>query len=243
MFIVFAVMFRPKPAVQQKTTNVSPSPLAPKSVKTISINNKRYAYAYFIVENSDDLSLLPNLPNAKDSQTRMTENNCTFGINGGYYDTQNKPLGLFQVESTIYSQQIKNNLVNGFIWAKVSVPAAITVELPKPPFLFALQTGPILIRNGNSLSLTINNDAPARRMVAAINTDTHSVFLTIYNGESVYEGPLLADLPDIISAISLQENIGITDAINLDGGSASAFYSADTHLSELTPVGSIFCIK
>ncbi len=173
----------------------------------------------------------------------MTENHCTSIINGGYYDRQNKPLGLFQVGSTIYSQQIKSDLVNGFIWTHASVSAAISIELPHLPFLFALQTGPILIREGKQLSLTINNDTPARRMVAAINMDKHIIFLTLYNGDSVYEGPLLADLPNIVSKISSKENLGITDAINLDGGSASAFYNADTHISELTPVGSIFCIK
>jgi uncharacterized protein YigE (DUF2233 family) len=220
-----------------------PPTLETKSVKTILFNNKRFTYAYVIVQNSDDLSLLPNFPHAKDSQSLMTEHNCTSVINGGYYDTQHKPLGLFQVGSTIYSQQIRSDLLNGFIWANVYVPSAISIELPQPPFLFALQTGPMLIREGDQMALTINNDTPARRMVAAINIDKHIIFLTVYNGDSVYQGPLLADLPDIVSTISSKENLGIAEAINLDGGSASAFYNADTHLSELTPVGSVFCIK
>jgi uncharacterized protein YigE (DUF2233 family) len=233
----------PTVITQQKTTNTLSPTFATESEKTIPFNNKRFAYAYFIVQNSDDLSLLPNFSHAKDSQTLMTENNCVSVINGGYYDTQNKPLGLFQIGSTIYSRQISSDLLNGFVWANVSVSAAISVKLPQPPFLFALQTGPILIREGKQLSLTINNDTPARRMVAAINMDKHIIFLTLYNGDSVYEGPLLADLPDIVFTISSKENLGIAEAINLDGGSASAFYNPDTHLSELTPVGSIFCIK
>ncbi|KKW11013.1 MAG: hypothetical protein UY49_C0010G0009, partial [Microgenomates group bacterium GW2011_GWC1_49_7] len=79
-------------------------------------------------------------------------------------------------------------------------------------------------------------------MVAA-KTGEGFLFLTVYKEDSVFEGPLLADLPKVIQKINTEENLGIVDALNLDGGSASAFDNGETSLSELTPVGSLFCVN
>ena len=80
-------------------------------------------------------------------------------------------------------------------------------------------------------------------MAAAKTMDNELLFLTVYSGDSVFDGPLLADLPLVIEKISDEEKLDIAEAINLDGGSASSFYQGETTISELTPVGSLFCIK
>lgn len=222
----------------------TPSPLPTKiekRVQSVSYKNEQYAYSYFIVQNPANLSLIPNFSHPKDAESLMSENNCTSVINGGFYDKQNKPLGFFQANEKEFGAKLDSELVNGFVWADASGSALISTELPTLTFRFALQTGPVLIFNGKVQPLRINNDTPSRRMIAARNNDL--LFLTVYNENSVYEGPLLGDLPQIIRLISDKESLGIEDAINLDGGTASAFYTGDTKLSELTSVGSLFCQK
>lgn len=210
-------------------------------VKTISFDGIKYAYAYFIIQNPSNLLLIPNYSHPKDTESLMVDNGCISAINGGFYDKDNKPLGHFQSAGKVISAQIKSDLVNGYVWANASGSAVISSQLPSADYNFALQTGPMLLFDGKALPLAIHNDTHARRMIAA--KDEKLIFLSIYNEESVYEGPLLADLPLITKSISTKENLNIMDAINLDGGSASAFYNGETKLSEITPVGSLFCVK
>lgn len=209
-------------------------------VATVTVNGKQYAYSYFIVGKPENLTLLSNFTKPKDAQTLQSDYGCTSVINGGFYDKSNKPLGYFQSGDKVLGQRLESALFNGFVWA-ASGSAVISTELPRNTFDFALQTGPMLLFNGEMLSLAINNDSSARRMVAAKNDEL--IFLTVYDRDSVFDGPLLEDLPEIIKAISEKERLDISEAINLDGGSASVFYNEETSLSELTPVGSIFCLK
>lgn len=218
-------------------------PLPTKEVsehKVITFHNEQYAYAYFIVQQTSHLSLLPNFSERVDAETLKATHACTSVINGGFYDKENKPLGLFQTGDTIYGRRLDSALFNGFVWEDASGTAVISSEPAPEPVQFVLQTGPLLLFHELPLPLAIHNDQPARRMVAAKNSEL--LFITVYKEDAVFDGPLLGELPKIIEEISQKENLHISAAINLDGGSASAFYSADTRLSELTPVGSVFCI-
>jgi hypothetical protein len=80
-------------------------------------------------------------------------------------------------------------------------------------------------------------------MIAMVTGDNKVIFMSIYNESSKFMGPYLADLPQILEIA--QDKIGflIADAINLDGGSASAFYFRDFQLSEASPIGGFFCVK
>lgn len=80
-------------------------------------------------------------------------------------------------------------------------------------------------------------------MAAAVTLSQQIVFMTIYTADAVFGGPLLGDLPAFVDAIAKRESLPFVSAINLDGGSASAYSSKNVSLDELTPVGSIFCIK
>lgn len=222
----------------------APTPtIAVQHVPSVTINNEQFTYSYFIVQLPSDISLIPNFSRPKDVQTLMTENTCTSAVNGGFYDTAGRPLGYFFSNTRTYSAKIVSSLVNGFFWADDSGTALISTALPDIPYRFALQTGPMILFNGQTMVLTIQNDEYARRMVAGKTTDNQFVFLTVYSSDSVFSGPMLSQLPALVADISTKENLDIADAVNLDGGSASAFYSSDTRLSELTPVGSIFCVK
>jgi hypothetical protein len=107
----------------------------------------------------------------------------------------------------------------------------------------AVQTGPVLIENAQTQSLNINNDSPNRRMVAIVSGENKIAFLSVYDENSAYLGPNLADLPKVLGDFESQTGITIADAINLDGGTASALISSDYSVNELSPIGSFFCIN
>ncbi len=87
--------------------------------------------------------------------------------------------------------------------------------------------------------IRIQNDELTRRMLVARSGDQW-YFLAITDQDNTFNGPLLSDVPKILGKVP----IVIDEALNLDGGSASAFYSAHgARLGELTPIGSFFCGK
>jgi len=229
------IIFQPTPTPEPAETK-EPSP-------RISLNGVEYAYAFIREATASSISLIPNFTEKRDAKTIRDVHACNAALNAGFYDASGKPLGYFFTDKKTYGKQIQSALVNGFFWANHDGVAVISTELPHVPMRFALQTGPILLFDGQSMPLVIQHDEPARRMVAAKTRGNTYVFLTVYDENSVFGGPLLSDLPSAVEEISNQEEFRIADAINLDGGSASAFYNGDTNLSEFTPVGSLFCVK
>jgi uncharacterized protein YigE (DUF2233 family) len=219
----------------------TPDPGIPET--TVTVGDTTYSYAMIKVATGSSITLIPNFSGKRDAKSLADENQCQEAINGGFYDTAGKPLGFFYTNTRTYGTKISSSLVNGFFWADTNGGALISSDLPHASYRFAVQTGPLILFNGQTLQLTIVQDEHARRMIVGKTADDRFVFLTVYPADSVYSGPTLSELPSVVASISKKENLGIADAVNLDGGSASAFYNGETSLSELTPVGSIFCIK
>lgn len=221
--------------------SLSPSPLPTSSVKssTVSWNGIAYVYEYFEVKDISKLTLIANFMQKKTSELLIKENSCQYAINGGYYDKNDKPLGLF-INSSLKTQSIESALINGYL--SISNKPTISFDPPDNPII-ALQTGPILIVDGKKLKLAINNDEHARRMVAGISSKETLVFMTIYIPTSFVQGPQLEDLPDIIEQINKTLPNPLVSAINLDGGNASMFKNKDVYIPEVLPIGSLFCIQ
>lgn len=105
-----------------------------------------------------------------------------------------------------------------------------------------MQTGPILISKGHSVDLKLRSDKPARRSVCVVDKFGMSSWVVVHGASSVFDGPELDKLPDLINEIGKMENIEIYNAINLDGGSASAFKNGAKILNEFNSVGSVICV-
>lgn len=204
--------------------------------------DRLYSYRYFTVSRQEKLSLIANFSEKITSTEIVSINGCRIGINGGFYDTDNTPLGGFMTNKTVFKKNVKNRLIDGFLW-KEDNHYAITLSDPPQKSQFYLQTGPLLMVNGRVTAISIYNDEYSRRSVAGLTKDKDLLFLTVYNPESVYEGPLLADLPSIIFMLNQEASFHLTEAINLDGGSASAFISKEKTLQEFSPIGSFFCVQ
>ncbi len=224
------------------STPVPNDTISTQKLSTVTVHEETYVYAFFETTSTARISLVPNFSEKMGSSTMIGDLGCQQAINGGFYDTSDRPLGLFITNNQTLRNQVANTLINGFIWATRNGAAGITRELPAGPFAFALQTGPLLMLNGSALPLKLKSDEHARRMVAA-KTPKGFAFIALYSEDSAFGGPFLVDLPEVIQAIDVREHFDMIDAINLDGGSASAFANGETTLSELKPIGSLFCVK
>lgn len=233
------------------STNIAQTTPAPSTANTnlplgigFNVNNKTYNFLYFYAD-PDLLKLVPNFSEKLTSIEIMGQNRCINGINAGFYTTDRKPVGLFEtvdekLANAKNSSLFDVNLVkfgDQLLFNRLNQPIeGVSADG------FAIQIGPRLFQNFNPVSLTIRNDEYARRMVVAKTSDEKVLFLAIYDPSTSYQGPLLADLPHALGSIEKLLNITISDAANLDGGSASAFYSDTASLNEVSLVGSFFCV-
>ena len=235
-----------KLSVNLTKTNPSPKVFSPQiKAKDIDIefNSKKMAVSIIRVTDVKKITLIPNFTDKNSALNILTKNKCNSLTSGGFYSKENYPLGLFIINSKVISKEIQSLLFNGFFFVDVNENVGIRREIPDNNFRFAIQSGPILMENGESLSFKINNDEEARRIAVAINREGNIFFIAVYNRESNLQGPLLSELPEFVKIAGEKINENFEIALNLDGGSASAFYSENISLSELSAVGSSFCIK
>lgn len=231
--------FRPKQPTNNIETETTVVPTK-KAVATINFGQETYGVEWWMASKSANIDLIYNLENKKTSKQLMKESKCLAGINGGFYDTSNKPLGKFISNGKIIRNSIKSSLFNGYITRNTKGLVSIENDEPQEG-MWILQTGPILIKNNKIQELALVQDRPARRSVA-IETDDGMIMAIFFLPNSPLLGPTLGDLPKIIQATSLWGG-NIVSAINLDGGSASAFYNENTSYEEFNAVGSWLCLK
>ena len=229
------------PPIEQIQENIISPTSNNHASLTVRYKDKNYAYEYFTVSDRTKLTLIPNFTQKKTFTEILTSNHCTAGINGSYYDTNDMPLGGFISGGKALKQPITSRLMDGYISvADVRMDIGLS---PLPNSSILLQTGPLLFLNNTPLTLRISSDEPARRSISVKTKNDSIYFFIIYDPDSVYLGPYLADLPQIVDIIHTDMSLSIVSAINLDGGNASAFKNSTITLNELTHVGSIFCVQ
>lgn len=191
------------------------------------------------VDDPRKLTLHLNLEDKKTAASAKEELGCKLLVNGGFYNKEDKAIGLFVTGGKTLNNWQENNLFNGVfgITSKGEVKIGTQID----GFEIAIQTGPVLVKDGVHKELAIKNDEPERRVVVGTVTGEKLVFLSFYNPSSYYLGPNLEDLPFLLKSFEKQTGLEIQDAINLDGGTASAFYNEEISLTELRAIGSFFC--
>ena len=207
----------------------------------IEIENCDYVANFISVKKSENISLYSNLEEKLTTDEIVEKYKCSNLASAGFYGKDDKHLGLFISEYELLSDFKKSALFNGY-FSVSNENVYIGNELPKNP-RFAIQSGPLLIKKGKPIKLEIRNDEEARRVVAGVTEENEVIFIVIYNKELIFQGPSLNDLPKILSDLTKQLEININDAINLDGGTHSAFFSDEVKIRELSPIGGYFCIK
>jgi exopolysaccharide biosynthesis protein len=140
------------------------------------------------------------------------------GVNGGYFDPQNAPVGLLISEGKLIAPFRKARLLSG-----VLVAAKGRVELlrageysSRKNATAALQCGPFLV-DGGAVVPGLNNTKSARRtFVFTAGSDRAAI--------GFCSPVTLAQLGDIFATARLAPDLKVQRALNLDGGSSSAFW-------------------
>jgi exopolysaccharide biosynthesis protein len=232
------VTFLPTP----NTTNaINPNHTANKLIK---FAGQEFAYDYVKIDKTSKVNLIPNFDLKLTSTGVIGSNNCQILVNGGFYTTDYKPLGMFYSQNNLIRSYQKNSLIDAVFSQDLENNNLINFDKPEEDSSkWIIQTGPMLVYNKEKLNIKIRDDKNARRIIGAIDANNNLIFMAMFSENNPYSGPLLADLPDIILEINSKEKLEIIKAVNLDGGSASAFITNNTKLSELSTLGSSFCIK
>lgn len=228
-----------------ETREVLGSPSLGKDVLLTEIifNEEKYKMTSLKVESAENIRLGSNLTEKLSSNELFKQINCSVLISGGFYTKEYTPVGFFVEEGNLSKNFLTNDLFDGVFSINFSLTPRITREVPKDDLKYAIQSGPILIENAKAQNLSIRNDKPERRVVAAITGDNQVIYMIIYKETSKLIGPFLAELPEVLRLWQNKTGILLADAINLDGGSASAFISEEFRLTESSLLGSYFCIK
>lgn len=244
MFLVLGVWFW----VSQKGEKREVISPAPKNVVDESslvqktyINNNGKDYEIFAQEIKGEIELISNFAEKLPSEEILRTNGCKFGTNGGFYKKEGGPLGLFLSKGNILSKEIQSSTFNGFFWRKGEKLFLDWKGLKEwEGANFALQAGPLFdveyLGKGSFV-----DEEERRRVLVASDKNGKYYLLAIFEKDNNYGGPKLAEITEILRK---SETAHFDRALNLDGGSASAFYGENGQkLWEIVNVGSFLCGK
>jgi exopolysaccharide biosynthesis protein len=142
------------------------------------------------------------------------------GVNGGYFDPQNVPVGLLISEGKLIAPFRKAKLLSGvLVVTKGKMELVRSAEYSaRKNAVAALQCGPFLVDGGTAVA-GLNNTRPARRtFIVTMGSDRAAI--------GFCSAVTLAELGDILATPRLVPETKIQRALNLDGGSSSAFWFA-----------------
>lgn len=150
----------------------------------------------------------------------MQREHCIAGVNGGYFDPDFAPVGLLISDGRVVAPMRKAHLLGGVVSVvngRVRIQRASEFSLKSKP-TDARQCGPFLVENGKAIA-GLNDTRTARRTFVATSTDGRAAI--------GYCSPVtLAKLAEVLSANEIAPGCKIQRALNLDGGSSSAFWFA-----------------
>lgn len=160
------------------------------------------------------LRVIDNGPAKSDLRDVMPRTNCSAGVNGGYFGTDFAPLGLRIIEGETTSPLGHGRLMSGVFGSNSSIQILRTGEfMARRKMNVAVQCGPMLVDLARPVSgLEATRDA--RRTFAATSRDRAAI--------GVCSDVTLADAARILA--QALGDFKIQRALNLDGGSSTAFW-------------------
>ena len=169
---------------------------------------------------SATLRVIDDPSGAQDLAGIARRNHGIAGVNGGYFDPENAPVGLLVSDGKLIAPFRKARLLSGVLVVtkgRVELLRSTEYSTRKSP-LTALQCGPFLAENG--------------QVVAGLNTtrSARRTFVFTGGGDRAAVGfcssVTLAELAEILVAPHVIPDLKVQRAMNLDGGSSSAFWFA-----------------
>ena len=150
----------------------------------------------------------------------MRSEHCIAGVNGGYFDLANAPVGLLISDGKLIVPLRKAKLLSGvMVVTNGRVQLLRTTEYSsKRKATAALQCGPFLIDRGQPVP-GLNDTRAARRTFILTNGSDRAAI-------GFCSEVTLAQLGKILTTRDLAPELKVQRALNLDGGSSSAFWFA-----------------
>jgi hypothetical protein len=148
----------------------------------------------------------------------MAQENCLAGVNGGYFDPDYAPIGLLIGDGKMIAPLQRARLITGVLAASPhGVRILRTREFSQQQkFDAAIQCGPFLVDLSRSVS-GLQKTRTARRTFAAVGGVDRAAL-------GFCSDVSLSELAKILGTTRLAEDFKIQRALNLDGGSSSAFW-------------------
>lgn len=199
-----------------------------------------YKVLWITLRNPAKLSLFTNLQEKLTSLEASRRYGCSSLVSGSFFSNTGH-IGLFITEGRVLANSFPHLTFNGYF--VVGDYFLITKTPPTSKDIrLAVQAGPILVWDGNPQNLILSRDENARRIVVATTLDKKEVvFLALLSKKNYLLGPKLSELAGILSKIKTK--IALDKALNLDGGTHSAFISNSESVFEIATAGSFFCIN
>ena len=243
LVLLAVAMFRFGNSVNLETQEPSPTPSV-KGVSTILFDGEEYSFGVIKVDDALDIKLLPNFSEQKTSEEIIKEGKCKNLVNAGFYSENFTPIGFFVSEREIISQKQINATFNGFFIVSEAEIPEIVRDVLEEEVRIGLQSGPVLIMDSTPLKLNLKaqEQEKDRRVIVSLNDKGEIFFIVVFMQNSVFSGPTLGSLPEVLQEIQDSLEEVFVSAINLDGGAASTFWAEGLTLKELSPMGSYFCI-
>jgi len=152
-----------------------------------------------------------------DLEEAISRGNFLAAVNGGYFDPDYRPIGLLIVDGTMIAPLQKARLLSGVLSAsakRVQISRVAEFSMAQKPDA-AVECGPMVVDLGKSVR-GLEPTRAARRTFAAVGAGDKAAL-------GFCSDVTLADLSSILAAISIPD-FKIQRALNLDGGSSSAFW-------------------
>jgi exopolysaccharide biosynthesis protein len=218
----------------------SPPPII-NTMATVEYADQLFHFSWVKIDQPQNLDIYPNFQAKSSTQELINQQNCSILVNGGFYGQDDHPIGWLVSQGNLVSQPVKSRLLNGYL-SLINDQVSISAIRPQTAVTLGLQSGPLLVFDQKPLILKIKDDQARRRLIAAQTNNHQLIFLVIVGSDSLFTGPLLADTPAVVTAIGGKIGESLTAALNLDGGSASVFYTPGIYLEEFSWIGSYFCL-
>jgi uncharacterized protein YigE (DUF2233 family) len=169
---------------------------------------------------SASVRVIDNPTSENDLATLMPRENCLAGVNGGYFDPENKPVGLLIADGKVVAPLRKARLLSGvMIVSNGRMQLLRTAEYSsKRKATEALQCGPFLVDRSQPVP-GLNDTRSARRSFIITGGSDRAAI-------GFCSAVTLAQLGKILATPGITPDLKAQRALNLDGGSSSAFWFA-----------------
>ncbi len=173
--------------------------------------------ALFPASAKKSLRIIDNPDASLNLAEALRNRGCVAGVNGGYFDPGFAPLGLRVMEDKVVRPMIRARLMTGVLFSSGGSFEIVRVGeyARRRNVTAALQCGPLLVDGGHAVK-GLDETRLARRTFALVGADRAALGFC----PEVSLGGLAA----ILTSPSLAKDLKIQRALNLDGGSSSAFW-------------------